>query len=251
MIRRAETTRCYRSSRETVSGRMTRTGSLSWWRTASRFSRSHRFFGRARITGLARFNGYPAGVMANNPMSGGGSTDVAAGEKVLRLLQLCDTFHLPLVSIADEPGFMVGLDSERRGIERAGARLVMATCDSRMPWITVVTGQLYGVAGQCQHRPSGMFRGYAWPSANWGRCTSREARWRLTGVRSNPRRIRRGAGGAGGTPEGDRFAVPNGRGDGTGHHRPAGYGGSDLRVRGGGPAGTGDAAGAVTMAYRP
>ncbi len=126
------------------------------------------FFGRARITGLARFNGYPAGVMANNPMSAGGSTDVAAGEKVLRLLQLCDTFHLPLVSIADEPGFMVGLDSERRGIERAGARLVMATCDSRMPWITVVTGQLYGVAGQCQQRPSGMFRRYAWPSANWG-----------------------------------------------------------------------------------
>jgi acetyl-CoA carboxylase carboxyltransferase component len=125
-------------------------------------------YGKARITGLARFNGYPAGVMANNPMSGGGSTDVAAGDKVIRLIQLCDTFHLPLVSFADEPGFMVGLESERRGIERAGARLVMATCDSRMPWLTVVTGQLYGVAGQCQHRPSGMFRRYAWPSANWG-----------------------------------------------------------------------------------
>jgi acetyl-CoA carboxylase carboxyltransferase component len=126
------------------------------------------YFGKARITGLARFNGCPAGVMANNPMSGGGSTDVAAGEKVLRLIQLCDTFHLPLVSFADEPGFMVGLESERRGIERAGARLVIATCDSRIPWLTVVTGQLYGVAGQCQHRPSGMFGRYAWPSANWG-----------------------------------------------------------------------------------
>lgn len=124
-------------------------------------------YGRARITGLARINGYPVGVMANN-LAFGGATDVAAGEKVIRLLQLCDTFHLPLISFADEPGFMVGIESEKRGIERAGARLVVATCDTRMPWATVVVGQLYGVAGQCQHRPTGMFRRYAWPSARWG-----------------------------------------------------------------------------------
>jgi acetyl-CoA carboxylase carboxyltransferase component len=124
-------------------------------------------YGRGRITGLARLNGYPVGVMANNPMFGA-STDVAGGEKVMRLIQLCDTFHLPLVSFADEPGFMVGLDSEKRGIERAGARLVIVTCDSQVPWATVVVGQLYGVAGQCQHRPSGMFQRYAWPSARWG-----------------------------------------------------------------------------------
>jgi acetyl-CoA carboxylase carboxyltransferase component len=125
------------------------------------------FYGRARITGLGRLNGYPVGVMANNPMFGA-ATDVSAGEKVMRLIQLCDTFHLPIVSFADEPGFMVGLESEKRGIERAGARLVAITCDSTMPWATVVVGQLYGVAGQCQHRITGMFRRYAWPSANWG-----------------------------------------------------------------------------------
>jgi acetyl-CoA carboxylase carboxyltransferase component len=125
------------------------------------------FYGRARITGLARFDGFPVGVMANNPMFGA-ATDVPAGEKVMRLIQLCDTFHLPLVSFADEPGFMVGLESEKRGIERAGARLVVVTCQSQVPWVTVVVGQLYGVAGQCQHRPSGMFRRYCWPSANWG-----------------------------------------------------------------------------------
>lgn len=124
-------------------------------------------YGRARVTGLARLDGYPVGVMANNAMFGG-STDVAGGDKVIRLIQLCDTFHLPLVSLADEPGFTVGLEQEKKGIERAGARLVVATCDSRMPWVTVVLKQLYGVAGQCQHRPSGMFRRYAWPSAEWG-----------------------------------------------------------------------------------
>jgi len=124
-------------------------------------------YGRARITGLARLNGYAVGIMANNPMFGG-STDVAGGDKVIRLIQLCDTFHLPLVSLADEPGFTVGIEQEKKGIERAGARLVVATCDSQMPWITVVMKQVYGVAGQCQHRPTGMFRRYAWPSAEWG-----------------------------------------------------------------------------------
>lgn len=124
-------------------------------------------YGRARTTGLARLNGYPVGVMANNPLFGA-ATDVAAGEKVMRLVQLCDTFHIPVIDFADEPGFMVGIESERKGIERAGARMVITTCDSQMPWATVVVGQLYGVAGQCHHRPTGMFQRYAWPSANWG-----------------------------------------------------------------------------------
>lgn len=126
------------------------------------------YYGRARITGLGRVNGYAIGVMANNPKRHGGTTDVAAGAKVIRLLQLCDTFHLPLVSFADEPGFMVGLEAEKSGIERAGARLIAVTCESRMPWITFVIGRLYGVAGQCQHRPTGVFRRYCWPSASWG-----------------------------------------------------------------------------------
>jgi acetyl-CoA carboxylase carboxyltransferase component len=125
-------------------------------------------YGRARVTGLARLNGYPVAVMANNPRFAGGSTDVAVGNKVVRLIQLCNTFHLPMISFADEPGFMVGLESEKMGIERAGARLVAMTCQSWMPWLTMVVGRVYGVAGQCQHRPSGMFRRYAWPSANWG-----------------------------------------------------------------------------------
>ncbi|MGZ0190068.1 MAG: carboxyl transferase domain-containing protein, partial [Alphaproteobacteria bacterium] len=125
-------------------------------------------YGRGRITGLARINGYPVGLMCNNPMVNGGSTDVAAGSKVMRLMQLCDMFHLPLISLADEPGFHVGLEMEKQGIERAGARLMSMVCLSRMPWCTVVIGRLYGVAGQCHHRPTGMFQRYAWPSANWG-----------------------------------------------------------------------------------
>jgi acetyl-CoA carboxylase carboxyltransferase component len=126
------------------------------------------FYGRSRIIGLARINGYPVGLMANNPMIKGGATDVAGGAKVMRLMQLCDTFHLPLISFADEPGFLVGLESEKQGSERAGARLMAMVNLSRMPWCTIVVGRLFGVAGQCQHRPHGMFRRYCWPSASWG-----------------------------------------------------------------------------------
>jgi len=125
--------------------------------------------GKSRITALARVNGYPVGVMINNPMFLGGSMDVAAGTKVIRFIQLCDTFHLPMVYFADEPGFMVGLEAQKQGIVRAGAKMVCATQQSRMPWITFVIRQLYGVAGQCHDRSMrGMFRRVAWPSGNWG-----------------------------------------------------------------------------------
>ncbi len=127
------------------------------------------YYGRSRILGLARVNGYPVGVMINNPMSLGGSMDVAAGNKVIRHIQLCDSFHLPMVYFADEPGFMVGLEAQKQGIVRAGARIVLVTQHSRMPWITVVIRQIYGVAGQCHDRAMrGMFKRIAWPSAHWG-----------------------------------------------------------------------------------
>ncbi len=125
-------------------------------------------YGRSRIVGLARVDGYPVGVMLNNPKRLGGSMDVAAGTKVIRFLQLCDTFHLPMIYFADEPGFMVGPDQQRQGIVRAGAKMVCATLRTRMPWMSVIVRQLYGVAGQCHDRPSGMFKRVAWPSAHWG-----------------------------------------------------------------------------------
>ena len=125
-------------------------------------------YGRARIVGLARINGYPVGTMINNPKVNGGSMDVAAGNKVIRFLQLCDTFHLPMVYLADEPGFMVGLEQQRQGIVRAGAKMLCATLRTRMPWISIIIRQLYGVAGQCHDRPSGMFKRVAWPSGHWG-----------------------------------------------------------------------------------
>ena len=126
------------------------------------------FYGRSRIVGLARLDGYPVGAMINDPKRLGGSMDVAAGVKVIRFLQLCDTFHLPLVYLADEPGFMVGPEQQRQGIVRAGAKMLCATLRTRMPWLSIIIRQLYGVAGQCHERPSGMFKRVAWPSGHWG-----------------------------------------------------------------------------------
>jgi acetyl-CoA carboxylase carboxyltransferase component len=126
-------------------------------------------FGRSRITGLARVDGYPVGVMANNPRFLGGSMDKAAGEKAARLLQLCDTFHLPVVYFCDEPGFMVGLEEEKKGIVRAGARICSLLALSRMPYLTFIVRQVYGVAGGLNFRGgTALYRRYAWPSGHWG-----------------------------------------------------------------------------------
>ncbi|MYD43869.1 MAG: hypothetical protein F4W90_08255 [Gammaproteobacteria bacterium] len=125
-------------------------------------------YGRSRIVGLARMHGYPVGVMINNPNRIGGSMDVTAGVKVIRFLQLCDTFHLPMLYLADEPGFMVGPEQQAQGIVRAGAKMICATLRTRVPWFTTIIRQLYGVAGQCHDRPGGMFKRVAWPSGHWG-----------------------------------------------------------------------------------
>jgi acetyl-CoA carboxylase carboxyltransferase component len=126
------------------------------------------FHGRSRITALARVNGYPVGAMINDCRYLGGAMDVAAAEKATRFVELCETFHLPIVYFADEPGFMVGLESEKRGMLRAGARLHAVMASTRTPWFTFIVRQLFGVAGGCHIRLSGMYRRVAWPSGNWG-----------------------------------------------------------------------------------
>jgi len=126
------------------------------------------YYGKARLTGLGRLQGKPCGVMANNPKFNGGSMDIAAGEKTIRLVELCETFHLPLVYFADEPGFSVGPAQERAGIVRAGARVVTAIHKSDIPYACIVMRQLYGVAGGLHHREKGFYRRYAWPSTHGG-----------------------------------------------------------------------------------
>jgi acetyl-CoA carboxylase carboxyltransferase component len=124
--------------------------------------------GRSHITGLARVDGYPVGVMINNPRFLGGAMDLVAGQKAMRLVQLCSTFHLPFVWLVDAPGVAVGPEHENAGAVRYGARVATAFAASSMPMITFIIRQSYGVGGALHWRPYDMYRRYAWPSGHWG-----------------------------------------------------------------------------------
>lgn len=127
-----------------------------------------RFYGRPLIVGLARLNGYAAGVMANDPQHYGGGLDAAGSEKMTRFIDLCDTFHLPVVNFVDQPGFVVGTAAERAGTARYGARAIAAMYQARIPWVSVLLRRCYGVAGAAHGNTNGLNLRYAWPSGDWG-----------------------------------------------------------------------------------
>ena len=125
-------------------------------------------FGKAVITSLARLNGQPVGVVASNPMVNGGAVDGRAARKQIHFVELCDTFHLPLVFLVDVPGFMVGLQAESAGTLRDGMRCVYALGTVTVPMVTVIVRKCYGMAGMATTNKNGLNLKLAWPSAEWG-----------------------------------------------------------------------------------
>ncbi|HPG26983.1 MAG: propionyl-CoA carboxylase [Spirochaetaceae bacterium] len=123
-------------------------------------------FGRSLVTGLARLAGRPVGVLANDPRHYAGSMDAAAARKLRRFVDLCDTFHLPIVSLVDEPGFMIGQASERAGTMRFGIEAITRVVTSRVPWCSVLVRKAYGVAAAAHFGPEATV--LAWPSAESG-----------------------------------------------------------------------------------
>jgi acetyl-CoA carboxylase carboxyltransferase component len=127
-----------------------------------------RWFGRPVFTGLARLNGLPVAVLAGDPFHFAGAWTADACAKVVRFVDLAETFHLPVVYLMDCPGFMVGLEAERAATIRWGVRAMAAVNQSTVPWCTVILRNAFGVAGVV-HQPAGRFSlRYAWPSARWG-----------------------------------------------------------------------------------
>lgn len=141
---------------------------LQWVFDRDSFFEIGKFQGRPLVTGLARLNGYPVGVMANDPKHRGGGVDAAASEKMIRFIDLCDTFHLPVVNFVDNPGFLIGLEAEKEGTIRVGTRALFAVQQSATPWISIILRRVYGVAGAGHGRQGGINIRYAWPSADWG-----------------------------------------------------------------------------------
>ncbi|MBT2326886.1 propionyl-CoA carboxylase [Variovorax paradoxus] len=125
-------------------------------------------YGKAVITSLARMNGKVIGVIANNPMYYGGALDVKSSRKQTHFIQLCDTFHIPLIFLVDVPGFMVGKDAELAGTLREGMRSVYVAMQATIPILTVVIRKCYGMAGMAACDKNGIGLKLAWPSAEWG-----------------------------------------------------------------------------------
>lgn len=125
-------------------------------------------YGKSVITMLARLGGRPVGIIANNPMVYGGAMDVHAARKQIHFMELCDTFHIPLVFLVDVPGFMVGLKAEEEGTLREGMRAVYIAGKLRVPTITLVIRKCYGMAGMATCNKNDADIKLAWPSAEWG-----------------------------------------------------------------------------------
>lgn len=96
------------------------------------------------ITGLARIDGQPVGIIANQPKVKGGVLFVDSADKAAKFIQLCDAFSIPLLFLADVPGFMIGTKVERAGIIRHGAKLIAAMSSATVPKISVVVRKAYG-----------------------------------------------------------------------------------------------------------
>ncbi|HET9959213.1 MAG TPA: acyl-CoA carboxylase subunit beta [Polyangiaceae bacterium] len=101
-------------------------------------------FAREIITGFARIEGRAVGIVANQPKHLGGVLFVDSADKAARFIWLCDAFNVPLLFLADVPGFMIGTKVERQGIIRAGAKMIAAVSEANVPKISVVVRKAYG-----------------------------------------------------------------------------------------------------------
>ncbi|MDR3498997.1 MAG: carboxyl transferase domain-containing protein [Parvibaculum sp.] len=123
-------------------------------------------YGPSLITGLARLNGTSVGVIANDCMIYAGAMTAEAAQKLRRFSDFCNTFHLPVISFVDEPGFMIGSASEKAATIRHGTAAIAAVMQSRVPWASVIVHKVFGVAGAAHFGPGGFV--LSWPSAATG-----------------------------------------------------------------------------------
>jgi acetyl-CoA carboxylase carboxyltransferase component len=127
-------------------------------------------FGKGIHTALARMEGRPVGLLANNPLHLGGAIDADAADKAARFMQLCNAHGLPIVSLVDTPGFMVGPETEATAQVRHVSRLFIAAAHLRVPYLSVVLRKGYGLGAMAMtaggfHSP--LFT-VAWPTGEFG-----------------------------------------------------------------------------------
>ena len=118
------------------------------------------------ITGFARMDGYPVGIVANQPLVLAGCLDIDSSRKAARFVRFCDCFNIPIITFVDVPGFLPGTKQEYGGIIKHGSKLLFAYTEATVPKITIITRKAYG--GAYDVMSSKHLRGdvnYAWPTA--------------------------------------------------------------------------------------
>ena len=123
-------------------------------------------FGPSQICGLAQLNGQPVGILANDCMVYEGAMTAEAAQKYRRFVEMCDTFHVPIVNFVDQPGFMIGPESEAQGTIRYGMAAVCAASQSTIPWAVIQVHKGFGVATAAHYAPGNYV--LAWPSVESG-----------------------------------------------------------------------------------
>jgi acetyl-CoA carboxylase carboxyltransferase component len=124
-------------------------------------------YGGATVTALARLDGHPVGVLATDPYKGT-TMSLEGAQAITRLVDLCETFHLPVVSLTDQGGITIGRVAEERGTVRPAARAIAAVYQARVPQAELIVRRVYGVAGAGMVNRHRLGRSWAWPSGDWG-----------------------------------------------------------------------------------
>ncbi len=125
-------------------------------------------WGKSVITGLARLDGWPVAVLASDPYHYGGAWTADASRKAVRMVDLAQTFQLPVVHLVDIPGFLIGKEAEASGVMRYGTQALAVVRNATVPWCAIMVRKAFGMAGLSQRNGSPAFLRYAWPSAQWG-----------------------------------------------------------------------------------
>ncbi len=123
-------------------------------------------FGQSQICGLARLDGQPVGVLANDNRHAAGAMTAEAAQKYRRFVEMCDTFHVPVVNFVDQPGFMIGPAAEQAGTIRYGMAAVSAATQATVPWAVIQVHKGFGVATAAHYAPDAYV--LAWPSVETG-----------------------------------------------------------------------------------
>ncbi len=118
------------------------------------------------VIGFARMDGYPVGIVANQPDFLAGVLDINASDKGARFIRFCDSFHIPLLTLVDTPGFMPGTEQEHNGIIRHGAKMAFAYAEATVPKVSLILRKAYGgayIVMSSKHLQGDL--NYAWPNA--------------------------------------------------------------------------------------